>query len=127
LELHRKFSVAPMMESENSWRKAFSLRGLEEGLFLAVVPLVVLGAGMHCTVRHGVWASDKILFAEKKTCRNRAKKPALNVRFAPESDRLLQRREVTLRAITDIVQLRPPASATEERGVSAAKLVKLEP
>jgi len=29
-----------------------------------------------------VWASDKILFAEK-TCRNGAKKLALNVRFAP--------------------------------------------
>jgi len=25
LKLDRKFSVAPMMESENSWRKAFSL------------------------------------------------------------------------------------------------------
>jgi hypothetical protein len=37
----------------------------------------------------GVWASDKILFADK-TCRNGAKKPALNVRFAPESDHLLQ-------------------------------------
>jgi len=24
LKLDRKFSVAPMMESENSWRKAFS-------------------------------------------------------------------------------------------------------
>jgi hypothetical protein len=65
---------------------------LEEGPFLAVVPLVVLGAGTRCTVPE--WAADKILFAEK-TYRNGAKEPALNVRFAPESDRLMQRREVT--------------------------------
>src|SRR5580700_2482586 len=58
---------------------------------------------MRCTVRHGrkkdarcgVWASDKILFAGKKTCRNDAKKPELNVRFAPASDRLLRCHEMS--------------------------------
>jgi hypothetical protein len=44
--------------------------------------------------------SDKILFAEK-TCRNGAKEPALNVRFPPGSDRLLQCRAVTLWANRD--------------------------
>ena len=39
--------------------------------------------------------SDKILFTEK-TCRNGAEEPALNFRSAPESDRLLRCRELTL-------------------------------
>jgi len=43
----------------------------------------------------GVAVSDKILFTEK-TCRNGAEEPALNFRSAPESDRLLRCRELTL-------------------------------
>jgi hypothetical protein len=45
-----------------------------------------------------VGVSDKILFAEK-TCRNGAEEPALDFRFAPESDRLLRCRELTRWAI----------------------------
>jgi hypothetical protein len=47
-----------------------------------------------------VAVSDKILFAEK-TCRNGAEEPALNFRFARESDRLLRCHELTRRAIGD--------------------------
>jgi hypothetical protein len=85
---------------------------------------------MRCTVRHGrkkdglvcgVWAFDKILFAEK-TCRKGAKKPALNFRFAPESDCLLCSSKVTLRAITRLMHRskqrkkeRPPIAAVSPK------------
>jgi hypothetical protein len=57
----------------------------------------------------GVAVSDKILFTEK-TCRNGAEEPALNFRSAPESDRLLRCRELTLWAISDISHCAKSAS-----------------
>jgi hypothetical protein len=56
--------------------------------------------------RCGLWASDKILFAEKKTCGNGAKKPALNVRFAPRKRPFAAMPLRTLWAISDVFALR---------------------
>jgi hypothetical protein len=57
------------------------------------------------------WVSEKLLFSSlKKACHNDSKVPAVNVRYAPESDRLLHRREMTRWANNDISHRRKSVS-----------------